>query len=205
VDHYGLASRVVEIRTNGNDQADFFKYLQERPKDFDPKRASAGRARGPFIARIGAPPHAKIAWFSAGGNFVTHQRDGAKAARNTIAYAANEPKDFQTIYRAEVPTDQSHWHYNADREIKLEQPAKVVYLRYEGDPGVNNLRIYAHCLDDLPRRRGPVNITHVWTENGAPKSRKVTLDKLQAYEIVAAADPVDESIEIALPSSVRKE
>jgi hypothetical protein len=203
-DHYGLASRVVESRTNGSDRADFFQYLHEPPKDFDPQRAAAGRARGPFIAKVEAPPHTKIARFSAGGNFVTHQRDGAKATGNTMAYAVNEPKDFQMIYRAEVPTDQSHWHYNAEREIKLDQPAKVVYIRYEGDPGVNNLRIYAHCVDDQPGRRSSVAITHAWTENGVPKTRKVTLDKPGPYEVVAEGDPVDGYVEIAVPSSGQK-
>jgi hypothetical protein len=98
-----------------------------------------------------------------------------------------------------VPTDQSHWHYNADREIKLDQPAKVVYLRYEGDPGVNSLRIYAHCLDDRPVRTNPITITHTWTENGVPKTHKVTLAKPGFYEITTDADPVDESIELACP------
>ena len=70
-----------------------------------------------------------------------------------------------------------------------------------GDPGVNNLRIYAHCLDDRPQTPDPVIITHAWTEKGAAKSKTVTLEKPGQYEIVAAHDPVDVSIAISVPSS----
>src|SRR5262249_42574886 len=148
-DHHGLPTRVVEVRTNGSDRDDFLKYLSEKPKDFDPSRKTA-RARGPFVVKVPAPPGCKIAWLSAGGNFMTHQHEGAKKTSNTIAVALDEPKDFRTVYRADVPADQDHWHYNVDREVKLDRPARVVYLRYVGDPGVNNLRIYAHCIEDRP-------------------------------------------------------
>jgi hypothetical protein len=118
---------------------------------------------------------------------------------NTIAYAAGEPKDFREVYRAEVPADQGHWHYNVDREVRLEKPAKVVYLRYVGDPGVNNLRIYVHCVDDRPRTGGVV-ITHRWSEKGERKTRTVRLKGPGAYEVVAGAEPVNESVELAVPS-----
>jgi hypothetical protein len=146
-DHYGLETRVVEIRTNGSNRADFLKYLYEAPKDFDPERKTA-RAQGPFIVKVEAPPNSKIAWLSAGGSLSTHQQAEAKNTRNSIAYAVDGSKNFKEVYRAEVPLDQGHWHYNIDREIRLDKPAKTVYLQYIADPGVNNLRIYAHCLDN---------------------------------------------------------
>jgi hypothetical protein len=199
-DHYGLPTRVLEIRTNGSDRADFLKYLHEPPADFDPARTTA-RAKGPFIVTVQAPPHSRIAWLSAGGSFHTHQQAGAKNTRNAIALAVNAPKDFTPIYQAEVPADQSHWHYNVDREVRLAEPARVVYLRYVGDPGVNNLRIYAHCLDDRPRPSPVVVITHTWTETGVRKTKTVTLTKPGSYEVITEDDPVDESVEIAVPSA----
>jgi hypothetical protein len=201
-DHYGLQTRVVEIRTNGSDREDFLKVLAEPPKDFDPSRM-AGRARGPFVARVDAPPGMKIAWFSGGGNFATHQGDGATQTKNTMAWAANEPSGFKEFYRAEVPAGQSHWHYNADVEVRLDAPARTVFLRYVGDPGVNNLRIYAHCVEDAPRAGGPVTIRHAWTEKGRPKTASVTLERPGPYEVVAEDDPVDDWIELAVPSSRR--
>jgi hypothetical protein len=200
-DDHGLATRVVEIRTNGSDRADFFKYLAEPPRDFNPRRAGGGRAHGAFVVKVEAPPHAKIAWLSAGGSFATHQRESAKTTRNTIAYAADAPKDFRQFYRSEIPADQSHWHYNVDREVRLDRPAKLVYLRYEGDPGVNTLRIYAHCLDDKPPRQNPITITHAWTENGSLKTQRVTLEKPGPYAVSTAAEPTDEYVELAIPSS----
>jgi len=182
-DHYGLASRVVEIRTNGSGR-------------------KSSRAKGRFVAKLQAPPGAKIAWFSAGGNFQTHQAGQAPKTNNTMAWAAGEPKDFKPFYKADIPAGQAHWHYNADVEVKLEKPVGRVYIEYVGNPGVNNLRIYAHCLEDRPRPATPVVITHCWTEKGAAKSKTVTVEKDEgSYEIVAEEDPVDVSIELSVPSS----
>ena len=199
-DHYGLASRVVEIRTNGSDRKDFLKYCSEPPKDYDPARKSS-RARGRFVAKVQAPPGTKIAWFSGGGNFSTYQQAGAARTKNSIAYAVDEPKDFKTFYNAKIAADQAHWHYNADVEVKLDKPAGTVFIEYVGKPGVNNLRIYAHCVEDRPRPPTPVVITHKWTEGRAAKSKTVTFEKdAGAYEIVAEADPTDVSIELSVPS-----
>src|SRR5262245_16686939 len=198
-DHHGLQTRVLEIRTNGNDRVDFLKYLHEPPKDFDPERISS-RARGPFVVRVQALPGSKIAWLSAGGSFQAHQGDAAPNTRNAIEYAVEEPKDYKPLYKADVPAGQGHWHYNADRELKLDAPARVVFLRYIGDPGVNHLRIYAHCSDDKPPRGSGVVITHTWKENGAAKSKQVCLDGPGAYEITTVNEPIDGSVEIAVPS-----
>jgi hypothetical protein len=198
-DHYGLEGHVVEIRTNGSDRADFLKVLAEPPKDFDPARTTS-RARGTFVAKVAAPPGMKIAWFSGGGAFATHQGDGAPSTKNTMAWAADEPARFAEFYRAQVPAGQNHWHYNADVEVKLDQPARTVFIRYVGDPGVNNLRIYAHCVEDAPRAHSPVRITHAWRERGELKKQVVSLEKPGPYEVMVDADPVDEFVELSIPS-----
>jgi hypothetical protein len=198
-DHYGLETQVVEVRTNGSDRADFFKYLAEPPRDFDPKRISS-RARGPFTARVSAPPGRKIAWFSGGGSFTALQGDEAPRTANAMAWSTDRAGPFLEFYRASVPAGQSHWHYNADVEVKLPAPTGAVFIRYTGDPGVNNLRIYAHCVADAPTRRSPVMITHAWREGSLRKTRTVHLDGPGSYEITTDADPVDESVELAVPS-----
>ena len=80
-----------------------------------------------------------------------------------------------------------------------------MFLEYVGDPAVNNLRIYAHCVDTSPRPATPVVITHTWTEAGAERTKtaRITTDK-GAYEIVAQRDPEDVSIEISVPSAGRR-
>ena len=201
-DHHGLQTRVMEIRSFASDKQDFLKYMHEAPQNFDPARKLT-RVVGPFVAKVQPPPNTSIAWFSAGGNFNTHQQKQAADTRNTMAYAANEPRDYKQFYKAAVPTNQDHWHYNADVEVKLPEPAKTVYLQYVGDPGVNNIRVYAHCLDNTKYAPAPILIKHAWTENGQAKSQSVKIEKPGPYEINAEGDPLDESIEIAIPSSAQ--
>jgi hypothetical protein len=145
----------------------------------------------------------KIAWLTAGASFRTHFHEAARKTRNTMAFAVGQPKDFREIYRADVPDDTEHWHYNASREVRLDQPAENVYARYVGDPALNNFQVYAHCLDDGRMSAAPVEITHRWTEGGVAKTQSVQLRGKGNYEVLAAGDPVDESIAIAVPSAAR--
>ncbi len=201
-DHYGLKTRVMELRTQANDPKHLFKYLVEPPRDYDPQRKTA-RIRGSVIARVEPPPGTKIAWFTAGGAFNTYQLQAARNTRNTIAYAVDKPEGFQEIYRSEIPTDTEHWNYNGYAEVKLPQPAERLFVRYVGDPALNNIYIYAHCVEKPRPSRRPVVITHVWQESGQRKRKTVELKGPGTYQIVAASDPVDESIEIAVPSDGR--
>jgi len=198
-DHHGLKTRVVEVRSNFHDPQQFRRHLVQPPKDYDPARRTA-RVRGPLTIRVPAPPGTRITWFSAGASFRTYQLGAAANTRNTIAYAVGKPNDFREIYRANVPTDTEHWHYNATAEVKLDQPAEVVFIRYVGDPAINNFLVYAHCLDNGRRSARPVRITHVWTEGGKRRSKTVTLLQPGPYEIIADGKPDNKSIEISLPS-----
>jgi hypothetical protein len=78
-----------------------------------------------------------------------------------------------------------------------------VYVRYVGDPGVNNLRIYAHCVEDKASAATPVVIKQVWTEKGERHSDVQRLTKPGSYEIICDTEPVNESIELSVPSDVR--
>jgi len=201
-DHYGLKTRVYEVRTNASDVENLSKYLVQPPADYVPARKT-DRIHGPAVLKLEAMPNTRIAWFLAGASFRTHLHQAARETRNTIAYAVGEPKDFQEIYRARVPTDTEHWHYNAHREIRLAELADRIFLRYVGDPAVNNFQIYAHCLDDGRRSAVPVVITHTWSEGGVRKTKTVSLKEPGSYEVVTGGEPVDEWIEIAVPSHVR--
>ncbi len=200
-DHYGLDSRVVEISPSAGNPKDFLKHLVAPPADYDPARRTS-RIRGPFIARIDAPPATKIAWFSAGASFATYQQAEATKTHNTMAYAVEQPEGFREIYRAAIPTDQSHWHYNVDREVKLDEPARSVFVRYVGDPAVNNIRLYAHCVADVSRRPSPVKVTQAWKEAGQQKTNQVELTAAGEYTITTSAEPVNEWIELAVASNV---
>lgn len=197
-DHYGLQSRVIEIRPDGSDPADLLKHLVEPPADYDPARKTQ-RMRGPFVAHVEAPPRTRIAWFSAGGNFCTYQGEAATRTDNSMAWAAEKPEGFREFYRSQIPGDQSHWHTNADVEVRLEEPAREVFIRYVGDPAVNNIRIYAHCLEEVSRPDTSVIITHGWTEAGQPQTKQVRLDGPGAYDILCEQEPTNEFLELAVP------
>src|SRR2546427_5538706 len=83
----------------------------------------------------------------------------------------------------------------------LVDPRTGVYLlvRYIGEPALNNIRIYAHCLEERPRAFAPVLIMHAWSENGVRKTKQVQINGAGEYEIEAATEPVDEFIELAVP------
>ncbi len=199
-DHYGLPTRVVEIHPNGGDRSDLLKYLSQPPADYDPARRTS-RIHGQFIARVSAPPASRIAWFSAGGSFATFQGGAAPNTRNAMAYAVEEPHDFKNFYQAAVPSGNNHWHYNADVEVKLDTPAKNLFIQYTGNPAINNIRLYAHCLEERPRPAAPMRITHAWREKGNLKTKSLTLQKPGTYEIVTEEEPEDEYVEMAVPSN----
>lgn len=202
-DHYGLQTQFVEIRTNGSDRADFLKYLVEAPQDFDPTRISS-RVRGACTAKVTAPAGTKIAWFSGGGAFTALQGNAAPQTANAMAWSTDLAGPFQEFYRAEVPAGQSHWHYNADIEVKLPTPAETVFIRYTGKPAVNNLRIFAHCVPDLLPRRSRVTIIHAWREGSEQRRQTVRLDQPGSYDVTTTAEPVDEYVELAIPSAARR-
>jgi hypothetical protein len=97
-------------------------------------------------------------------------------------------------------TDQEHWHYNADREVKLSTPAPSIYLRDVGDFGVNNLRISAHCVEDKVPTATSVVIKHFWIEKGERHTDTRRLTKRDNYEILCDGEPVNESSELSVPS-----
>ena len=222
-DHYELASRVVVVCSDTSRPEELRKHVVRMPDDYDPDRKTS-RIRGELIAKVVPPPGTRIAWFTVEGSFRTHQQESAAETRNTIGYAVGSPADFKEIYASDMPTDMGHWHYNASREVRLDEPAdepftrandrerfltespsKTLYVRYFGDPALNNFKIYAHCVEDEARQASPVVVTHTWTENGVEKAERFTLDAADEYEIVAGADPIDKSIEIAVPSDSPEE
>ncbi len=202
-DHHGQPTRVMEIRSRASHPDQLLKYLVAPPANYDPTRQTA-RIQGDFTARISAPPGTRIAWFTATGQFRTHQQQQAAKTDNQMAYAVDAPQDFQSIYQSDVPSYTNHWHYNTAHEVELAEPTQSLYVRYHGDPAVNNFAVYAHCLSDRPYRQLPVTITHRWSEGDQQKSHTSTLVQDASYTVHVGQEPVNESIQLAV-SSVRVE
>lgn len=198
-DHYGLPTRVVAVCPDGSNLHDFTKHLVYPPEHYDPKQATS-RIRGSFVVRAAAPIGNRIAWFSAGASFRTHQQEAAERTRNAIAYSVGDLQQFTEIYRADVPTDVGKWHYNAAREVRLDEPAETIYIRYTGDPAVNNVRIFLHCLEDRMPSKGPLVVTHAWTEDGMEKTFSTTQRGPGNYQVDVAGEPVNQWVELSVPS-----
>ena len=206
-DHYGLPTRALPIRPNATDENAFLHYLLRAPKDYDPARTS-DRAKGSMIARLPALPGTKIAWFSAGASFGMPVGPDASPPDNRISYASDVPRDFQPIFAdgtgpsgIERPTPQSHWHYNVDREVKLDRPAGAIYVRYDANSALNSYRMIAHCQDETPSAPTALTVKHTWTEGGQTRDHSQTLDPIAGrYQVQAGPDPVNVSIEISVPS-----
>ena len=201
-DHYGMPTRVVEVRSRASRPGELLKYLTTPPLDYDPSRKTE-RIRGTVTAKVSPPPGMKIAWFTATGQFRTHQQANAVKTKNQMSYSTDELGSFTPLYAADVPTYTNHWHYNAAREVVLDTPARSLFVRYTGDPALNNFAIYAHCLPDRAQVQPPLEVTHTWREDGAPKRAQVTLDKAGGYEVMVDAQPENESVEIAVRSLAR--
>lgn len=207
-DHYGLPTRVLSIQPNSTDENAFLHYLLRAPKEYEPTSRSA-RAKGSMTARLPSLPKTKIAWFSTGASFAMNVGPDAPPPKNKMEFATNVPRDFQPLFAdgpdgvdpLSRPTPQSHWHYNVDREVKLDSPANVVYVRYEGNPALNAYRLFAHCVDDAPVKPSSLRVTHAWTEGGQPREHSQTLEAgAGGYQIQAGPDPVNVSIEMSVPS-----
>ena len=123
------------------------------PEDYDLERKTA-RIRGDVILKLEAPEGTLIDWFTAGACFTTHQNQGAKNTDNRIAYAVGEPERLPGDLQADVPTWVNHWRYQWDEDVRLEKPAKVVFVKYTGKPGVNVLRATVHLKPEKPPQQG---------------------------------------------------
>ncbi len=198
-DHYGLPTRVVQIQPDTSSADDFYKHVVVAPTEFSPE-SSTSRIHGPFVVGVEAPPNTSIAWFSAGGSFESYQLGFAPFTSFTMEYAAGLPVGFTEIYSADMPDDMEHWHSNAQREVVLDEPADAIYLRYEGEPAVNNIRIFAHVTDNVEQDNSPVNIIHRWSENGELREFSTSSDQGNEYFIDVDNTPVHRSITMSVDS-----
>jgi len=197
-DRYGLATIPMLVKPNCADPADLAKHLVAIPEDYEPKRATS-RIRGEAVLRLVAPEGMKIAWFSAGATFRTHQGEYAKNTDNRIAYAVGRPRGFKEIYRASVPTWVNHWRYNWDTDVVLDEPASEVYVKYTGDPGLNTMRAYLHLLADRPMSKA-VRVVHGYRIGGKLYRKEINLAGPAAYTVQCDDEPENVFIEIGVPS-----
>lgn len=198
-DRYGSRTIPMPVHPDTSDPADLAKYLVAMPADYEPRRDTS-RIRGDAVLRLAAPAGMKIAWFSVGATFRTHQGEQAAGTDNRIAYAVGEPRDFKEIYRASVPTWVNHWRYNWDLDVRLDEPAETIYVRFHGDPGLNTMRA---CLHLLPRETPDtrVQITHSYEIDGRTYRETVDLAQPAGYVVRCEGDPDNTAVTMSVPSA----
>jgi hypothetical protein len=197
-DRYGLRTVPMLVTPDASNRQDLEKYLLAVPEDYDPRRDTC-RIQGDAVLRLAAPAGMKIAWFSIGATFRTHQGEAAAKTNNTMAYAVGTPKDFQEIYRSSVPAWVGHWRYNWDTDVRLDQPAETVCVKFHGDPGVNAIRACLHLLPPEPPRSA-VRVTHAYKIDGQVREKTVQLTEPTAYTVDCDGDPENVSITVGVPS-----
>ncbi len=197
-DRYGLRTIPMLVSPDTSNPKDLEKYVVSMPQDYDPQRHTS-RILGDVTLRLAAPAGMKIAWLGVGAGFRTHQGEQAVKTDNRIAYAVGAPRDFKEIYRSAVPTWVSHWRYNWDTDIRLDQPAEAVYVRFHGDPGLNTMRACLHLLPKNSPSTG-IRVTRAYDIDGRRYEKAVDLAGPAAYTVSCDGDPENVSVTMAVPS-----
>jgi hypothetical protein len=197
-DRYDTLTRARFIAPNCADPEDLKKYVLALPQKYTPAKVS-GRMRGDVVMKLEAPENTRISWFTAGAAFTTPQAGHSASAANRIAYAVGEPTAFKEIYKAHNPAWINHWRYQWDEDVRLDSPAKVVYVKYTGSPAVNVLRATLHLTPQSAPRKA-LEVTHGYTVDGQLVEKLVTLDEPRTYTVQVDGDPKNVFLKMAVPS-----
>ena len=197
-DRYGRLTLPMCVLPNVADPEDLRRYVTEMPRDYDLKRKTA-RIRGEVILKLAAPEGTAIDWFTAGACFTTHQNQQARNTDNRIAYAVDEAVDFREVYKADVPTWVNHWRYQWDEDVRLTKPARTVFVKYTGKPGVNVLRATVHLQPGRAPQKA-VRITHAYMVGGKLTEKVVEMQQPGDYTVRVDGEPENVFIRMAVPS-----
>ena len=201
-DRYGHCTSVEEIRLNLRDPAQLERYLVKLDGDYQPFRERA-KIRGEAVLEINVRPETPIQWLTAGGYFHSHLGEKATENRSAILYSTDGPDGpWKEICRAAVPTWVEDWHHGMDGDAVLEQPVETVFLRYIGDPGLNQIWIYAHCLEPAPA--SAVEVTHGYEIDGDLHEDTFSFTEETDYEIDCSSEPENRFIRFAVDNKPTK-
>jgi hypothetical protein len=197
-DRYGKQTMPMLVRPNTADGEDLRRYVVEMPKQYTPNRISS-RIRGEVVLKLEAPEGRRIDWVTAGAAFTTQQGNGARNTANRIACAVGEPKDFKEVYRADVPTWVNHWRYQWDEDVRLDEPAERVYVKYTGKPAVNVLRATLHLTPKTEPQKA-VRITHAYEVDGKLVEKVIEKEEPGDYTVKVDGTPKNVFLRMAVPS-----
>ena len=195
-DRYGYHTSIEEIRLNLRDPAQLERYLVELDGDYQPLRENA-KIRGEIVLEIKGRLGAPIQWLTAGGYFHSHLGEKATENCSAILYSTEGPNGpWKEICRASVPTWVEDWHHGMDGKAVLDRPAETIYLKYIGDPGLNQIWIYAHCLEPAPS--SVVEVIHGYEIDGDLHEATFSFTEETDYEIDCPSEPENRFIRFAV-------
>jgi len=197
-DRYGHRTSIHETRLNLRGSAQLEPHLVRLDGEHDPQSDRA-RIRGELVLKVGRAGGAPIKWLTLGGYFRTHLREEAARNRNAILYSTAGPDGpWFEVCGSEVPTWVDHWHYGMDGDVVLDGPADEVYVKYIGDPGLNQVWIHAHCLEHSPV--SPVRVTHGYEVAGQARESSFVFAEDTDYEICCDGEPENRFIQFSVDS-----
>jgi len=199
-DRYGHPTTVREIRLNLRDPDQLRRHLVSMNADYRPLRDRA-KIKGELVLKVDSKPGTRIKWLTAGGYFHTYAGTKTVENRNAIYYSTAGPEGpWKKVAGPKVPEWVLSWHYGMDEDIILEEPAETVYLKYLGDPGLNQVWVYAHCLARSESSGDRVRVTHGYELEGRPVERTFELSRPGNYSIDCPGEPENRYIRFALES-----
>ena len=197
-DRYGYTTSVKEIRLNLRDPAQLERHLVKLDGEYQPLRPEA-KIRGTAVLRIDTKPGRGIQWLTAGGYFHTHLGAEVSKNRNAILYSLAGPDGPWTeICRPDAPEWVEHWHYGMDGDAIFPEPVDTVFLKYVGDPGLNQVWVYAHCLE--PASPSSLHVTHGYELAGEMHEDSFSFVDAADYEIDCSSEPTNHFIQFSVPS-----
>ena len=197
-DRYGHHTSLRETRLNLRDPAQLERHLVHLDGEYHPLSDGA-RIRGELVLEVHADSGAPIKWLTLGGYFRTHLKEEAARNRNAILYSTNGPDGpWMEVCRSGVPTWVEHWHYGMDGDAVLEVPVETVFVKYVADPGLNQVWIHAHCLEQAPA--SPVRVTHGYEVDDQLRECSFVFTGDADYEITCDSEPENRYIQFAADS-----
>jgi len=199
-DRYGWPTTVREIRLNLRNPARLERHLAKMQADYDPLRDSQ-KLKGEAVIRVPAKPGSRIKWFTAGGYFYTYPGKETVNTKNAIYYSTAGPDGpWRPVATSKVPDWVLSWHYGLDQDVVLDEPADTVFVRYVGDPAVNQIWIYAHCLPEEVPESARVRLTHGYEIGGQYLEKSFSFEGPGEYVVDCQSTPENRLIRFECPS-----
>ncbi len=200
-DKHGLNTWTVPITPDGNDLEQMKPYLVG-PYDYDKDRRRS-RFEGPVTFRLDAPQGSQIEWLHVSAGLWALRDQEPATSGDRFLIALDEPSDFKEVWQARVPDWIEHWYFRGEQEVKLDRPARTVYVRIEPAHGMLNAHFYLHVSRQNagePADPAPVTVTHRFETGGQARTVTRNLPGPGPYTVTCDDQPRNISVAFEVPS-----